>query len=431
MLVAGIACGLPSALHSARLDLRGALSLASRSVVSEPRGMRLLTAIEVALACVLLVGASLLFRSLARLEVVDPGFRADNVVVSPFTLGAASGSAYDDSAARARFLDGIVERSRAVPGVELAGVTSSMPFTFSPNALLEEEGVPLPKWGQAPVTHYRVIGGDYFQALRVPLKAGRFFDERDRAGAQSVAIVNEATVRQMWNGADALGRRVRMTNMDGVQTFATIVGVVGDMRHRGLTTAPVSEIFFPYAQRPGRTYSTTLVVRSSIAPASVTDLLRAAVREADAAVPSQFALLGERLDRLLAPARFRTRLLAVFAIVALGLAAVGLFAVMSYSVARRTREIGIRMALGADAGTVRRLIIARGMTPVLAGTVAGAWIALVGARWLSGLVFDISPRDPWAFAAAIVVLPVTALLAIWIPARRATRIDPTVALRSD
>jgi putative ABC transport system permease protein len=172
IVIAGVACGLPSAWHSARLDLRSSLSASSRAVAEEPRGMRLLTAIEVALACVLLVGAGLLLRSLARLEVVDPGFESTNVLVSPFSLGAAPGSVYDKPAGRARFLDGLLEQVRSVPGVQHAGVTSSMPFTFSPNALLEEEGVPLPEWGRAPVTHYRVIGGSFFQSLGRPVLHG-------------------------------------------------------------------------------------------------------------------------------------------------------------------------------------------------------------------------------------------------------------------
>jgi predicted permease len=247
MLVAALICAAPSAMHGSRLDLRSAISTSSRAVAREPRGMNVLTAIEVALACVLLVGAGLLLRSLGRLEVVDPGFRSENVLVSPFTLGAAPGSPYADARARARFLDGVLERVRQVPGVRSAGATSSLPFTFSPNALLEEDGVPLGQWGQAPVTHYRVIGGDVFQTLGVPLKAGRYFNEGDRLGTELVAIVNEATVRQLWSGASAIGRRVRMRNMDRVEQFATVVGVVADVRHRALTSPPLSEVFFPYA----------------------------------------------------------------------------------------------------------------------------------------------------------------------------------------
>ena len=431
MFVAGVACGLPSALHCARADLRDALAGASRSLAAEPRGMRWLTAIEVALACVLLVGAGLLLRSLARLEIVDPGFTAENVLVSPFALGSAPGSVYEDAQQRVRFLDQILDRSRAVPGVANAGITSSAPFTFSPNALLEEDGAPLGQWGKAPETHYRVVGGDYFQALGVPLKAGRFFDDGDRAGAPLVAIVNEATARILWNGGQAIGRRIRQVNMDRVEEYAMVVGVVGDIRHRGLVRPVVSEVFFPYRQRPMRTWSTSLVVKSAIAPSSVAQALRLAVREADPSIPPAFTPLADRVDLQVRPARFRTRVLAAFAGVALLLASVGLFAVISYSVARRTREIGIRMALGASSAAVQRLVIVHGMAPAVIGTIAGAWIALILAQSLGSLVFEISPRDPWTFAGVAVLLLGTALVATWLPALRATRIDPTTALRAD
>ncbi|HEY7476538.1 MAG TPA: ADOP family duplicated permease [Vicinamibacterales bacterium] len=430
-LFTGIACGLPSAIHSARANLRDAIAGASRSLSGEPRGMRWLTAIEVALAAILLVGAGLLLRGLGRLEVVDPGFSAENVLISPLVLGSSPGSIYEDAARRTRFLDQVLERTRAVPGTAQAGITSSAPFTFSPNALLEEEGVPPGQWGKAPATEYRVIGGDYFQALGVPLKAGRLFGDDDAAGAPLVAIVNEATASILWQGGPALGRRVRMANMDRITDFATIVGVVGNVRHRGLTRPVSSEIFFPYRQRPMRTWSTSLLVKPAIAPASVVEGLRAAIRETDRSIPPAFSALSDRVDVQVRPARFRARVLAAIAAAALLLAAVGLFAVISYSVARRTREIGIRIALGASPALVQRLIVLRGMLPVAVGTIAGGWIALLFARSLGALVFDISPRDPWTFAGVAIVLLATGLAATWLPAARATRIDPTVTLRAD
>ena len=407
------------------------MSGASRSLAREPKGMNVLTAVEVAIACVLLVGAGVLLRSLSRLQVVDPGFKSDNVLVSMFSLGAAPGSPYTDAVRRAQFLDALIDRSDAVPGVDRVGVTSSLPFAFSPNARLEEEGEALTDSTLGFSTHYRVIGGDYFQALQIPLRAGRLFDARDRRGAPHVAIVNETLVQRLWGGGGAVGRRVRMRNMDGLELYATVVGVVADVRHRGLTQPPIPEVFFPYAQRPMRTFSMALVASTSIAPAPVISGLRGAAREADPGISSSFALLSERVDLLVAPARFRTRLLAAFAAVALLLAAVGLFAVVSYAVARRTREIGIRMALGADARSVQRLVIARGMRPVIIGTLIGAWIALSLGRFVSGLVYEITPRDPVAFGVALIALPLVALVATWLPARRATRVDPTTALRAE
>jgi putative ABC transport system permease protein len=431
MLVVGVACGLPSALHSARLDLRTAISAGTRSLTREPRGMTILAAIEVAVACVLLIGAGLLIRSLTRLEVVEPGFQVENVVLTPFSLGAAPGSPYTEPVRRAQFLDGVLERTRGIPGVVHAGITSSLPFAFSPTAGLEEEGEDPAARAQRPSTHYRVVGGNYFQALGVPLHAGRYFTGQDRSGAPLVAILNVTAARQMWKMERPLGRRVRIRSSDGVAEFATVVGVVADMRHRGLTQPPVMEVFFPYAQRPFRTFGTALVVRTASDPSTVIPALRTAVRETDPSVPSAFTMLRDRVDLLVAPARFRTRLLTAFAVVALALSAVGLFAVVSYAVARRTREIGIRMALGANANQVQRLVVWRGMIPVLAGTFVGGWAAVLLARYVSGLIFEITPHDPVAFGMGILVLPTVALFATWLPAHRATRIDPTTALRAE
>jgi putative ABC transport system permease protein len=393
--------------------------------------MTILTGIEVAVACVLLIGAGQLIRSLTRLEVVEPGFQVQNVVLTPFSLGAAPGSPYTEPLRRAQFLDGVLERARGVPGVVHAGVTSSLPFGFSPNAGLEEEGELPSARAQRPSTHYRVVGGDYFQALGVPLRAGRYFNDQDRSGAPLVAILNVTAARQMWQTENALGRRVRIRSSDGIAEYATVVGVVADVRHRGLTQPPVMEVFFPYAQRPFRTFATALVVRSASDPSGVIPGLRAAVRETDASVPSAFTMLSDRVELLVAPARFRTRMLTAFAVVALALSAVGLFAVVSYAVARRTREIGIRMALGADARQVQRLVVWRGMIPVLAGTIAGGWAAVLLARYVSGLIFEITPHDPIAFGMGVGVLPLVALIATWLPARRATQIDPTTALRAE
>jgi len=311
------------------------------------------------------------------------------------------------------------------------GVSSSFPFTFSPNALLEEDGVPLGEWGHAPSTSYRVIGGQYFQALDVPLKAGRYFTDADRAGAEPVAIVNETTVRTLWNGGSALGRRVRMTNMDNIAVFATVVGVVADMRHRGVAREPVPEVFFPYAQRPARTYTMTLVARTDRDVAVVAPELRSAVRAVDAGVPVRVERIEDRLATQLAAPRFRTRLLTGFAIVAVLLAACGIFGVVSYSVARRTRELGIRMALGARAGNVRAAVLRRALVPVLIGLFVGANLALLGSRFLAGLTFGVNNADPVAFIGALVVLLAVACAGAWLPAQRATRVSPLEALRVD
>lgn len=430
MVAVGVLCGLSPARHASRLDLRDALASGAQSVSGEPRAMRVMVGVEVALGVILLTGAGLLIGSLMRLEGIDPGFRRDNAVIGAFSLGSSPGSRYATAEARGQFLDRLLEATEAIPGVAAAGVTSSFPFAFSPNALLEEDGVPLGQWGKAPDTHYRVVGGRYFEALGVPIRAGRAFSPADRAGAPLVAIVNEATVRILWNGVSPLGRRVRMVNMDGVKEFATVVGVVADVRHRGLTQEAVSEVYFPYPQRPQRTFGMTLVAATALDAAAMTSSVRAAVREIDPSVPVRLASIRERLDLLVAGPRFRTRLFAGFALTALALASFGIFGVVSYSVASRMREMGVRLALGARASSIRRLVIGRALYPVAVGLVAGTLAAMFASRLLTGLLFGVQRTEPAAYVAASMTLLAAAVLAAWWPAHRATRVDPLTTLRA-
>jgi len=430
MVIVGIACGLAPARHAPRLDLRTALASGSQSVASEPGAMRVMVGLEVALAVVLLAGAGLLLGSLLRLEQVDPGFRRDGAVVSPFSLGSAPGSAYATADARAAFFDRLIEGVESIPGIALAGVTSSFPFGSSPNAILQEDGVPLGQWGHAPDTHYRVVGGRYFEALGVALRSGRFFGDGDRPGGPHVAMVNEATERILWNGESALGRRVRMVNMDRIEEYATIVGVVADTRHRGLTRPVVSEVYFPYRQRPMRTYGMTLVAQGGIDAAAMTSGIREVVRSIDPGIPAIVSPIEARLGTQLAAARFRTRLFAGFAVTALALAAFGIFGVVTYMVAARTREMGIRLALGARASQVRRLVLRRALTPVVIGLVAGVIAALLASRLLTSLLFEVDRSDPATFVGASLVLLGAAVVAAWWPAHRATRVDPLSTLRA-
>jgi putative ABC transport system permease protein len=430
MLIVGILCGIVPARYAARVDLRETLASGAQSVMSEPRSMQFMIGVEVALGVILLTGAGLLIGSLLRLEAIDPGFRRDGAVISAFSLGSAPGSRYATAAARGQFFDRLLARANAIPGVTAAGVTSSFPFGFSPNALLQEDGVPPGVWGKSPDTHYRLVGGRYFEALGVPLRAGRLFTDGDRTGAPLVAIVNEASARILWNGESPLGRRVRMVNMDSVQDYATIVGVVADVRHRGITQTPVSEVYFPYAQRPQRTFGMTLVAQTDLDAATMTSSVRAAVREIDPGVPVRLGSIAERLDLQLAAPRFRTRLFAGFAMTALALASFGIFGVVSYSVATRTREMGVRLALGARAANIRRLVLVRALHPVAVGLVVGTTAAMFASRLLSGLLFGIERTNPVAYAAASAVLLTAAVLAAWWPAHRATRVDPLTTLRA-
>ena len=430
MFVVGVACGVLPARLAPSVDLRTALASATHSVASEPRAMRVMVGFEVALGVVLLIGAGLLLNSLVRLEGVDPGFRRDGAVVSSFSLGGGEGSPYEQAAARAQFFDRLIEGVAALPGVSAAGVTSSPPFGFSPNAILDTEGIPPGQWGHSPDTHYRVIGGRYFEALGVPLRAGRLFNDGDRPGTPLVAIVNEATVRIIWNGENPLGRRVRMSNMDRIVEYATVVGVVADVRHRGVRSAAVSEVYFPYKQRPQRTFGMTLIAQTGMDPAALTGSLRATVRRIDPTIPVELTGISDRLDTQFAAARFRTRLFAGFAATAVALAAFGIFGVVSYSVAARAKEMGIRLALGARGADVRRLVLRRALTPVLIGLTVGVTVALFASRLLEGLLFGVQRTDPLTYVGAGGMLLIAALAAAWWPAHRATHVDPLATLRA-
>jgi putative ABC transport system permease protein len=430
-LVVGVVCGLIPARYAAALQLRPTLAAGSQGIASEPRAMRVLVGLEVALGVMLRAGAGLLLNSLLRLERIDPGFRREGAVVASFALGNAEESEYAQAAARARFFDRLLERTAADPRIDAAGVTSSFPFTFSPNALLEEDGVPPGQWGVDPATEYRVVGGQYFGAMGTPIKAGRSFTDADRGGAPLVAMVNEAAARILWNGQSPLGRRVRMVNMDRVQEFATIVGVVGDVRHRGLTRPPRPEVYFPYAQRPQRTFAMTLVAASALDATAVTTTLRAAVRSIDPSVPVRVMPVGERIGAQLAAARFRTRLLAGFAAVAVALAAFGIFGVVSYSVAMRRKEMGIRLALGASAMDLRRLVLRRALVPVAIGLFAGLNAAILASRLVAGLLFGVERTDPLTYGVAVGLLLAVAVLAALVPAHRATRVNPLTTLRAE
>jgi len=431
VLAVGLLCGLASAWHTLRAPLRGTVA-SGRGVEGEPIAMRVLVAVEVALAVMLLAGAGVLLRSLMNLEAVDLGFRREGAVVASFSMGSSPASPYSEPDARARFLDQVIEEVGATGGVAAGGVTSSFPLAGSgPNALLEEEGVPLGDWGRAPATNYRVIGGRYFEAMDIPLVAGRFFDARDRAGAPHAAIVNARQAQMLGGARESLGRRVRMRNVDSYEAFATIVGVVADIRHRGAQSTPSAEVYFDYRQRPRRTWGMTLVTATSMDASVAAPQIRAIVRRIEPEIPLEIDRIEDRIGAQFSAARFRTGLLGGFAAIATLLAVCGVFGVVSYGVARRTREIGIRLALGARTAAVRAMVLRRALTPVAIGAAIGVAGALAGSRLLSSLTFQVDSADPATFAAATAALVLAAVAGAALPAAKATRVDPLVALRND
>jgi putative ABC transport system permease protein len=429
-LAVGVLCAFLPAWRASRQDLRDALSADGRGVAEGRRGMRALITAEVSLAFVLLVGAGLLLRSAWRLEAVDPGFQPRHVALLRFAMGGLPGSRYDDPAWRSRFFSQLLERGATLPGVRAAGLVNEPPLSkASSNGTLELADAPDEPAGQTRTAHYRLTAGRYFEAMGIPLLRGRAFTAGDRAGAPQVALVNAALARQLGGAEKAVGRRVRIPGMDRVAERATIVGVVGDVRHLGVAREPVPEVYFPLAQRPLRSWQMTLVAQGDAAGLAKT--LRREARALDPGLPAETGSMEGLLAADLAQALFRSRLLAAFALTALALAGIGIFGVVSYAARRRHREVGIRMALGADRRAVQSLMIREGMLPVCLGLATGLAAALVLTRLLASLVYQVDVADPATFLGVLLLLGAAALVSTYFPSQWATRVDPVEALRAE
>jgi putative ABC transport system permease protein len=390
---------------------------------------RVLVGAEVATALVLLVGSGLLVRSFQALLDQDLGFDPGDVEVAELSLAS---SKYPDLADYTRFYGQLLARVGAMPGVASAGVLSSVPIQdYLPNAVLELDG----DMSRKATGGYVIASAGAFRALEVPLLEGRLFDERDGAGTGMVAVVNAAFARQAWPGQDPIGKQVNGGGMDNFypvrdRTFARVVGVVGDVRHLGVAEKAYPTVYFPYTQRPFvlQNGGSLVVKATSGDPGALAVSLRSAVRAVDPDVPIEMHSMREAVRRSLGERRFMTGVMEGFSLLALILSAVGIFGVVSYSVARRTREIGIRMALGAEPGSVLGMVVRSSMGMVGMGLIVGLAASLLLSRTLKAFLYGIGPTDPVALAGGIVLLAAAAFLASWIPARRGTRIDPTAAM---
>jgi putative ABC transport system permease protein len=392
---------------------------------SQRRGWSLLVGAEVALALLLLVGSGLLIRSFSRLMQVDPGFDAQGQLAVTVSLPSAR---YDEGPERTGYYDALLERVRALPGVEHASVTMTVPLVdFDPNGLFDIEGGEIGDGDAA----YRVVGTDFFDVMRTPVVAGRTFTAADRAGAEDVIVINETLAAQFFAGQDPIGRRMRTGGMDmrGFD-FATIVGIVGDVRFRGLDAPPRAAYYLHYPQRTDRILDMTLLVRSRD-PAALTNPVRDVIRQMDSDVALEAATLESRIGASLADRRFMLFVLGAFAAIALLLAAVGIYGVVAFAVAQRTREIGIRMALGAATSRVLWTVGRSTMVSIVIGLAAGVVAAVLLSRLTASFLFGIEPTDPVTFAAVVALLFGVAWLAVLVPARRATRVTPMAALRSE
>jgi predicted permease len=426
----GLVFGLAPAAHTARTDLTTSLKDTARGAGSAG-GRRLrgvLVASEVAVALVLLVGAGLLLRSFVQLLDVDPGYRTDHVLAVP--LGAPE-ARYAGRPEIASFYDRVLERASALPGVRRAGLVSILPLSpgdNDTNFIIEGRPEPTQDYDR-PVAWYRMASAGYFETMGMRLVRGRGITDADTTGAPGVVVVNETFVRRYFPGEDPIGHRLQFGRGDNARHF-TIVGVAADILQRGLDAPPQVELYLPYRQLPERFM--TLVLWTNGDPAALTPAVRGAVHAIDPLLPlTDVATMAELRARSVAQPRFLLDVLAAFALAALLLAALGVYGVVSYGVAQRTGEIGIRIALGADRGRVLRLVVGDGMRLALAGVAVGVAGAFLATRALASLLFHLSPTDPLTFAATAALLAAVAALASVVPAWRATRVDPMRALRTE
>ena len=430
-LVTAILFSLAPALVASQAGASIALREAGGKTTPGPARQKLgsvLVAAELAFAFLLLMGAGLMLRTFANLRAVSPGFNPQNVLTVQVTLTEAK---YPDLAQRKSFFDKLLAAVQATPGVESAGGTTVLPFYygFSSPVKMTIKDHPSLLGDQSPSVPLSDVTPDYFSAMQVPLRAGRFFTTEDRPGSLPVAIVSQEFASRFFAGADPVGEHLTFAPATKLpeQEF-TVIGVVGDVRYIGLDRQPVPVVFTSTDQFPAS--ALTLAVRTRIAPESLIAAVRREVQNLDQEQPIyHVATMEQRVADSVGPQRFDASLLALFAAVALLLAVVGIYGVMSYWVTQRTHEIGVRVALGAQRRQVLQLVLARAAWLTLGGLTVGLVGAFVLARSLSGLLFGVRPIDPLTFLAASVALAGIALVASWQPARRAASVDPMVALR--
>ncbi len=425
----GVLFGLAPALGLSRRRASEVLREGGRGVEGGGRG-RLRSALvvtELALGVALLVGAGLLLRSFGELRSVDPGFRVQSVLSGRLVFPAAG---YDREAITG-FMDQLERRLEARAGVRGAGLVSVLPLSGSVSDISFGIEGRLPAEGEEPAADLRRATPGFFRAMGIPLIRGRTFDVRDREGAGSVAVISQGMMRAHFPGEDPVGRRIKVGNVrDPESPWFTVVGVVGSVRSRALDRDPEPEIYLSAAQYPAR--GMNVVLRGEREPEALAGTLRETVASLDPDMPlAGLAALEELFANAVAPQRFLSRLLGAFAGLGLVLGLVGIYGVMAYAVSRRTREIGVRIALGAAPRDVLGQVMRQGATLTAAGLGAGFLLALLASRALAGILYEVSPTDPLTLAAVPLLLGATALLACWIPARRATRVDPVEALRAE
>jgi putative ABC transport system permease protein len=444
LLSTAVAAGLGvfTAARATSGDLRGGLLEGGRGQAgsqSSQRVGRVIVAAQIAITMVLVVGAGLLGRSLMKVLEVNPGFRVDQIVTMDVSLPWVE----DPKAkvAQGIFYSSLIDRLKQIPGVRKVGATSVLPMVEGglPDGmflLMAQNEIPKTMEGFGPLMQQKerignadfcVASDGYFQVLGIPLVRGRIFDERDGADSPHVAVISESLARDRWPNQDPLGHTIEFGNMDGDMRLLTIVGIVGDIHEYGLDAPPRPTVYVNLFQRPRP--AITLTMLSDADTRLVTSAARGILQDLNPEIPAKFRTFSEVYSASLGSRRFNVILIGFFGITALLLATAGVFGVMAYSVSRRTREIGVRVALGAASGEVLRMILSQGLRTIFVGVAIGIAGSLGLTRTVESLLFGVTPTDPLTFVAVTLLLVGTALLACYIPARRAARVDPVVALR--
>jgi predicted permease len=436
-IASGLVFGLAPALRLSRLDVSGSLKDADRGTAGTSavwgRGQnlrRLLVVAELALSVMLLIGAGLLIRSFAHLQRVSPGFSADNVLTLELTM---TGRKYNDAEAVLLAYRQLWERLARLPGVAAVGGVTALPLSnmmaWGP---ITVEGRAAPEGEKFINADIRVVGGDYFTAMNIPLLAGRSFSDQDTRTSLRVVVVDEHMAKQLWPGQDAIGKRIRTGGFDVTPDtpWMTVIGVVGRVKQDSLDGDPRMAYYRYQGQTPSR--AMTVAIRGASDPSAMAGAVTRQIRELDPDLPIyKLRTMNERISDSLAERRFSMLLLTVFAALALGLAAIGIYGVMAYLVAQGTRELGIRLALGASPANLRALVVRQGMAVAIVGVALGLAGAFALTRFMRALLFGVRETDPLTFAAIGTMLALIALVASYVPARRASRVDPIVSLRTE
>ena len=427
-LLTAVICGFAPAFDGGRTDVQASLRDGGRQVGAGTRQRRLrqsFVVAEVAMAVVLLVGAGLMLRSFASLQAVDSGMDTRDVLTVRVALPSRT---YPEPAKTLHFYEEATRRIRSLPGVQAAGMISYLPFTgLGAGTGFTIVGEPPPAPGQGHVTDVSVCDNGYFQTMRLPLVKGRLFSEREMREKSNVVVINEALAKRHFPNDDAIGKSL-VINMTDRDVPTEIIGVVGNSRFVNLQTEIRPTTYWPHPQLAYN--AMTLAVRTASAPLTFAPAVEHEIMAIDPDQPvSDVRTMDQWIARTMSQARFSSLLMTVFAALALALAAIGIYGVMSYAVSQRTSEIGIRLALGAERRDILRLIVSNGATLAAAGLAIGVALALVLSRTITGLLYETTGTDPLTFAAVVVVLGTVALLACYLPARRAARITPTEALR--